>query len=147
MSKDENIQDESLHRAPTTCYTPGVDYDPKLKKAMEEIKAILKNYDIGGAITLVSKTHSEYLYDLPTWSCVAFTDRGLSIYSQERHFKSKNEQKENQEVSFHVFYQIRDIAAQTFMIFEECTKAIKQNANVEHQSFYNFTPHQERKSK
>lgn len=121
-----------------------MDYDPKLKAAMEEIKQVIKKYEIGGAITIASKTHAEFLYELPAWSCVSFTDRGLSIYSQKSHFRSIDEQRENQEASFHVIYQIRDIAAQTFMLFEKCTKGIEQHANVEHKPFHNFTPHQEK---
>lgn len=42
--------------------------DPKLQKAAAEISAILKKHDIGGYIMLASKTHGEYVLNLPTWS-------------------------------------------------------------------------------
>lgn len=123
----------------------GIDYDPELKEAMARIKHILEDHQVGAAITLVSKSHSEFLYHLPKWSCIAWTDRGLSIYSQERFHRSKEDQKRNQEESFHIVYQIRDIAAQTFMLFEKITRWMEKDlpVDIEHHSFANFTPHQD----
>lgn len=51
--------------------------DPKLKEAMEEIKAILKKYDCAASVLLQSQAHAEYLYELsPSWSCVSLTPDG-----------------------------------------------------------------------
>jgi hypothetical protein len=47
-----------------------MQYSPKLKKAMEEIKAILKKHDVGGVVILHTPGHSEYLHKLdPSYSC------------------------------------------------------------------------------
>lgn len=52
-------------------------YDPKLKEAMEEIKAIIKKYDCAASVLIQSKAHAEYLYELsPSWSCVTLTPDG-----------------------------------------------------------------------
>src|SRR5439155_20478547 len=43
--------------------------DPKLKAAMEEIKAVLVKYDIGAVVILQSPTHGEWLNHItPSWS-------------------------------------------------------------------------------
>lgn len=51
--------------------------DPKLKTAMEEIKAILDKHDIAAVVQLQSQQGGEFLYWLsPSWSCVTLTDEG-----------------------------------------------------------------------
>jgi len=50
-----------------------MQYDPKLKKAMQEIKTILDNYDIAGAVVLHSPGHGEHLIKInPSYSCAFF---------------------------------------------------------------------------
>lgn len=47
-----------------------MQYNPKLKKAAEEIKQILQKYDIAGNVVLHTPGHSEYLLHItPTYSC------------------------------------------------------------------------------
>lgn len=51
-----------------------MQYSPKLKKAAEQIKSILKEHDIGASIVLHTPGHSEYLMEIsPSYSC-AFID-------------------------------------------------------------------------
>lgn len=57
-----------------------MQYSPKLKKAMEEIKVILKNYDIAALVVLHTPGHSEYLHALsPSYSCAKFNGDELRI--------------------------------------------------------------------
>lgn len=47
-----------------------MQYDPKLKKAMSEIKDILDKYDIAGFIALHSVGHGEHMFKInPSYSC------------------------------------------------------------------------------
>lgn len=47
-----------------------MQYSPKLKKAAEEIKSILKKYDIAANCVLHTPGHSEYLLEItPSYSC------------------------------------------------------------------------------
>lgn len=47
-----------------------MQYSPKLKKAMEEIKDILRKNDIAGFVTLHTPGHTEFLMELqPSYSC------------------------------------------------------------------------------
>lgn len=48
-----------------------MQYSPKLKTAMEEIKAILSKHDIGAMVVLHTPGYSEFLNKLnPSYSCI-----------------------------------------------------------------------------
>lgn len=54
--------------------------DPRLKEAMEEIKAVIKKYDIAATVHLQSPGYSEFLYELsPTWSAITVEENYLRI--------------------------------------------------------------------
>lgn len=62
-----------------------MQYSPKLKKAAEEIKAILKRYDIAGAVALHTPGFSEFVLEItPTYSCATLNHDNV-------HFKAKKE--------------------------------------------------------
>lgn len=123
---------------------PQNDYDPALKKAMAEIKTILTKFDVGAAITLASKTHSEFNYHFPTWSVVQFFGQsGVRIKCKEDDFGSAKAQQEALAVSCHVILQIRDIAAQTFLAMTHIEKQIAAFVDIEHKPYQGFRPHQE----
>jgi len=116
-------------------------YDPKLKEAMAEIKVILKKHDIAGAVSLVSETHSEYLYDFPSWSGIKLTGDGLKMDIKHKDFKAKADFNEAATIAMHVLHQIRDIGGKSFMIFEKVINTIieKTGIEVEHEPFHNST--------
>lgn len=71
-------------------------YSPKLKKAMEEIKEILKKNDIGGSIILHTPGFVEFILELtPSYSC-AFIDEatgGLRVINKKEEFNGDIEAK------------------------------------------------------
>ena len=124
--------------------------DPRLKDAMRAITRILRQYDIAGAVTLVSKTHAEFRYQWPTWSVVQPErgpdgQQGLRIRSYETWYGDKEAQKLAMEESLHCGYQIRDIAAQTFLMFDDLLQQIEETSglDIEHRPFSGFEPHEE----
>lgn len=54
-------------------------YDPKLKEAMAEMKAVMMKHDIAGAIILVSRTDSEHQIHFPTWSAAQGSLKGIEF--------------------------------------------------------------------
>ena len=58
-----------------------MQYDPKLKKAMEEIKEVLKKHDIAGYVVIHSQNgFIEYLNHLnPSYSCAFLQDVQLRV--------------------------------------------------------------------
>ncbi len=51
--------------------------DPKNKAAMEEIKLVLKKYDLAAVVFIGSQTHTEFLFELcPSWTFTSMDDNG-----------------------------------------------------------------------
>jgi hypothetical protein len=114
---------------------------------MRAITRILRQYDIGGAVILVSKTHAEFRYQFPSWSIVQPEtgpqgQQGMRMRSFEAWYGSKDEQKLAMEESLHCLYQIRDIAAQIFIAFEDLTDQVEESGQlvVEHRPCSGFEP-------
>ena len=73
-----------------------MQYSPKLKVAMEEIKAILTKHDIAAGVVLHTPGHSEFLLHLtPTYSCVKPEMKGYRFRAKKEDFggdaKARNE--------------------------------------------------------
>lgn len=57
-----------------------MQFSPKLKTAMEEIKAILQKHDIAGYVVIHTPGFSEYLNHLDTsYSCAKAESGGISV--------------------------------------------------------------------
>ena len=55
-----------------------LDFSPKLKNAMEEIKQVLKKHDIGGLIILHTPGYGEHYIKLsPSYSALELTRKGV----------------------------------------------------------------------
>lgn len=60
-----------------------MQYSPKLKTAMEEIKAILAKHDIGAMVVLHTPGHSEFLNKIdPSYSCIIQTGDHIRFRSK-----------------------------------------------------------------
>ena len=125
-----------------------MSYDDKLKKAIEDIRKILKEYDIAGTIALVSKTHAEYLYHFPAWSEIQWNEAGdsLRVKSEKKNFPTKGLQEQRLSESVHIVMQNRDIAAQTLDMFDTVYEALRKHFTIHHKSFSGFEPHKPDKS-
>jgi hypothetical protein len=75
-----------------------MQYSPKLKKAAEEIKAILEKHDIAGIVHLHTPGHAEYITKLnPSYSCVKFQSNGdVRIQSRLQEDHNGNREERNQ---------------------------------------------------
>lgn len=118
-----------------------MNYDPKLKEAMAEIKAVLKKHDIAGALTLVSKSHSEYLYHFPTWSAAQLTDEGIRIRIKSSDFADKQAADQALLDSLHVVLQIHDLNSQNLKVMDQLIKKIGEHVDIDHTPFFDHTPH------
>lgn len=78
-------------------------YDPKLREAMEEVRALCKKYDVMAAVLLVSQSHSEFGNILdPSWSVMRWEaqDR-IRFRSKKEDFESKEAQHQATEATAH----------------------------------------------
>jgi hypothetical protein len=124
--------------------------DPRLKDAMRKMVQIMQKYEIGGAITLVSKSHAEYKYEFPHWSVIQpetgpHGERGLRVRSFEAWYGDKEQQKLAMEQSLYCLYQIRDLAGQAFLLFENLCRQVEEKSgfDIEHHPYSGFEPHEE----
>lgn len=51
------------------------EIDFNLRLACTEIDKVMRKYDIGGALSLVSKTHGEMLIRIPEWTAVRINNK------------------------------------------------------------------------
>ncbi len=64
-----------------------MDYSPKLKMAAEEIKAIIKKYNIGASIVLHTPGHAEYVNALaPSYSCATVNGDSIRFKASKADF-------------------------------------------------------------
>jgi hypothetical protein len=118
-----------------------MEYDPKLKEAMAEIKAILSKHDIAGAISLVSETHSEYRLQFPSWSMAQLTEKGLRFRGKAADYPNKEAANEALTRSLHVLLQIRDLTAQHQAVMLKILDALEKHVDFDHTPYADHTPH------
>jgi hypothetical protein len=109
-------------------------YDPELRKAMDEIRKLLKKYDCGGHITLVSKTHGEFTLVVPKWAAIDCDGAKVHI---RLHAKSN---KEEANLTCHYLYSLRDTCSATFMGLKRMIDEIEKKIGVDHEPFKDFEP-------
>lgn len=121
------------------------DYDPRLKAAMADIRAIAKKYDIALACMLVSPSHSEHSYQFPGWSPVQFENPQTG---EEIRFRARSDQFTNAkshiamlEAGVHIVEHMRLFGARTFEGFHQLMGLIEGQIEIE-RSGSEFRPHQ-----
>jgi hypothetical protein len=110
-------------------------FDPRLKAAMSEIQEVLQRYDIGAAVALVSPTHSEYAYELPSWSVLRWEDPGdgqvgLRLRSKREDFATRESQRAVTDATVHLVEQLRLIGGQTFEMFHQVMELCEQQFDI-----------------
>lgn len=114
-----------------------MSYDPLLKKAIMEIEGIIRKYDIGGAVSLTSKTHGEYLFVLdPSWSIIKQIPEKqgtkLHLRSLRKEFASLEAQRQANELTAHLIFSQRDIAAHTLKQLGVIEDLLKSKWTIDH---------------
>lgn len=112
--------------------------DPKLKDAMEEIKAVLEKYDIGAEVILASETHLEYLhaYD-PTWSCASIEKlpdgtHGIRVRAKLADFPDREAQKKCLEQTVGMFAGFYDAMEKSQEVMVTVMKMVGEVLEFEH---------------
>jgi hypothetical protein len=90
--------------------------DTKLKVAAEEIKEILKKYDIAAAVVLHTPGHGEYFVQLnPSYSCAyMYNDNEVRFYSKKADYKTVDEQVQKQADTSNMLRLLTDCTAFNF---------------------------------
>src|SRR5689334_25239828 len=105
--------------------------DPKLKAAMEEIKAILRAHDIAAVVTLQSPGSVEYLYELsPSWSCITLEGDG-QVRIRAKAKTGPPEEKERLRVSAGMVIAFADLGWRAWDDFTKLTRVIGQHVEIQ----------------
>jgi hypothetical protein len=103
-----------------------MQYSPKLKKAMEDIKKIIKDNDIAAFIVLHDETgFSEYLNAVsPSYSCAFLTEDGMRFRLKAAEVGSERA-KEIANGTFNMLTHLADMIAKHAMMYMDAQKILK----------------------
>lgn len=115
-----------------------MQYAPKLKIAMEEIKAVFEKYDIGGFAVLHTPGFAEFFSKVdPSYSCAKFEH--LPDGQTGVRFRSKLADYDGDKEAWHtktsdtvnLLQNVVDAAAPTMMVFMDMIEALQKQLKIE----------------
>jgi hypothetical protein len=113
-----------------------MQYSPKLKKAMEEIKMILLKYDIGAMVVLHTPGHSEYLLRIdPSYSCAKFEGDSLirvKAKLKEDFFGNKEMWTQKVTDTSNMLTLLSEVAMRQGLSLADISKIVDEKVNAEH---------------
>lgn len=112
--------------------------DPRLQAAMSEILGVFKKYDIGGHVTLVSKTHAQYAFVFdPSWSAIKPRgDVGVRLRATAEDFGGdKAARNKAIELSAHLLFQVRDMSLQSARQCQSLIEPLQAIVPIDHESY------------
>lgn len=106
-----------------------MQYSPKLKKAMEEIKEVLKKHDIGGIVCLHNPGFQEYVNHLnPSYSAMTLTENEsrFQIKGHRKHYFNNTEMRDQKLADTkNMVDHFTTFAGSEFMMFDEINKKME----------------------
>jgi len=111
-----------------------LNYSPKLKEAMAEIKAILKKHDIAGHVVLHEPGFSEYLLAIePSWSLLRFDKNQIRFRSKLEDFTGdRDAQHQASENTVSLIKHFVDVLNRDAGIFEDLHKILLKHWKITH---------------
>lgn len=105
---------------------------PKLKKAMELIKAIVKENDIAAFVVLHDESgYSEYLNAIsPSYSCASIKDGNIQVKLKQAEV-GKERARQLAEGTFNMITHFSDMVGKHALMFIETQKYLKEKWNGE----------------
>lgn len=120
---------------------PGEEADGlRYRECMAEVAAVLKKYDMAGAITLVSKERCMFKYFFPTWSVITLTQDAIRFKAKRGEFPSLNAQRIAVELSAHIVMQMHDAGRNTVGLMGQLGKTLQDQLGMEHVGGKDFNP-------
>lgn len=119
--------------------------DKRYRECMAEIMGILQKYDMAGAVSVISKERAMFKYHFPTWSVAQLRmnkdgSGEVRIKSKSDDFPSQEAQREANELTAHLVYQMRDIAMNTVAASNAIISKMSEVWQIEHTPYTDFDP-------
>ena len=111
-----------------------MQYSPKLKLAMTEIKAILKKHDIAGSFVIHTPGHSEYLNSFETsYSCVKVDGDNIRIRAKaEDYGGSKKIRDQKLKDTSNMFHLLAEVGGFNVVGIMDISKQLDKLLDSEH---------------
>lgn len=111
-----------------------MQYSPKLKRAMNEMKMLMLKYDIGGFCVLHTPGHSEYLLRIdPSYSCAKFEGDHVRIKAKLADFNGdKRAWEEKVASTSNMLSLIGEVGGRTALSILEISKQVDEIVEAEH---------------
>lgn len=105
-----------------------MQYSPKLKTAMEEIKAVLKKHDIAGFVVLNDGAgFSEYLNAIsPSYSCAKLSEDGIAFRLKASEV-GKERAKEIADGTYNMITHFADMVGRHALMYIEAKELLKSH--------------------
>jgi hypothetical protein len=111
-----------------------MQYSPKLKMAMEEIKAIISKYDIGAVVVLHAPSFVEYLTRInPSYSCASFIENGIRVRAKTEDFGGSVEIR-NQKLkdTANMLYNLSTVGGEIILGLADVSEQVDELLGSEH---------------
>ena|ERR1700741_4288635 len=112
-----------------------MQYSPKLKNAMEEIKQILLKHDIAGTVTIHTPGHAEYLNHItPSYSCAKIDELSgkFELKAKKIHFAHEAERNHKLTSTANMLNLLSDVTARNVINLMNASKITDKFLNAEH---------------
>jgi hypothetical protein len=112
-----------------------MQYSPKLKKAMEEIKEILRKHDIAGTVTLHTDGHAEYLNHItPSYSCANIDELNgrFELRAKKIHFSNEAERHNKLRATSNMLSLLADVTAKNVLNLINASETVDKFLEAEH---------------
>lgn len=106
-----------------------MQYSPKLKKAMEEIKAVVAKYDIGAFVVIHTPGHSEFLNKIdPSYSCAIPQTDGIRFKAKAEMYEGGGAER-NQKLAdtFNLFTHMVDVIGMNWVVYDKALKILPKH--------------------
>lgn len=112
-----------------------MQYSPKLKIAMEELKQILLKHDIAGTIVIHTPGHAEYLnYITPSYSCcrIVLPEGRFELKVKKDHFAHEAERHNKLRDTANMLNLLSTVAGKNVMNLIDASEATDKHLNAEY---------------
>lgn len=112
-----------------------MQYSPKLKKAMEEIKKVISKYDVGAMVVLHTPGFSEYINRLdPSYSCIIQNGDEVRVRARAKEDFNGDKEARNQKIAdtANMLHLLSEVGMRQGLAMSEVSQKVDQIVNAEH---------------
>lgn len=121
-----------------------MQYSPKLKKAMEQIKQIINENDLAAHVVLHTPGFSEYFLKIdPTYAAIEHSSNAVVIKGKKMHWGSTGERDIKVANTCNMLMHLTKNAAHTFMMLDPISQQADQVYETEYLKDGGDTSHEQ----